>query len=284
MAVPVLARRAIGRAARLRASILERPLPEEFRAPLRGASAIEIGGPSHNFRGDGPLPAYELLASMDGCDFSERTVWSGERGARYEVEGRERGRMYYVDAVELAGVPDQAYDVLLASHVIEHIANPLRALDTWRRVVRPGGHLLVVAPHKERTFDRRRPTTPLEHMAEDYERGVGEDDMTHLDEVLELHDLSKDLGAGGRRAFESRTRENPANRAMHQHVFTTPSFAALIDRAGLDIRAVASRRPHDIFVLARVPAGGERPDNSAALDPRAEHFRESPFKADRAAA
>lgn len=281
MAVPVLARRAIGRAARLRASILERPLPDEFLAPLRGASAIEVGGPSGNFRSDGPLPAYELLSTIDGCDFSEETVWSGERGARYEVEGRERGRMFYVDAVELEGVPDEAYDVLLASHVIEHIANPLRALDTWRRVVKPGGHLLIVAPHKERTFDRRRPTTPLEHMVEDYRSGTPEDDMTHLGEILSLHDLSKDPGAGGREEFEARCRENPTNRAMHQHVFTTPSFAALVDRAGLDIGGVAARRAHDIFVLARVPLEGERPDNTAALEPGAEHFRDSPFKTDR---
>jgi SAM-dependent methyltransferase len=281
MAVPVLARRAIGRVARVRARLHERPLPEVFAEPLRGAAGIEVGGPSHVFRGGGPLPAYELLGSIDGCDFSERTVWSGERGARYEVEGRDRGRMFYVDAVELAGVPDGAYDVLLASHVIEHIANPLRALDAWRRVVRPGGHLLLVAPHKERTFDRRRPTTPLAHMVEDYERGTTEDDLTHVHEVLSLHDLSRDLGAGGREEFERRTRANPENRAMHQHVFTTPSFAALIDRAGLGIRAVAARRAHDIFVLARVPLDGERPDNAAALDPAAEHFRTSPFKADR---
>ena len=252
--------------------------------PLRGASAIEVGGPSRNFRSGGPLPAYELLGSIDGCDFSERTVWSGERGTRYEVEGRERGRMFYVDAVELAGVPDQAYDVLLASHVIEHIANPLRALDSWRRVVKPGGHLLVVAPHKERTFDRKRSTTPLAHMVEDYERGIGEDDLTHLDEGLALHDLSKDPGAGDREAFERRTRQNAENRAMHQHVFTTLSFAALIDRAGLDIQGVAARRAHDIFVLARLPIGGERPDNARALEPAAAHFRDSPFKADRAGA
>lgn len=281
MAVPVLARRAISRAALLHASLRERDLPEKFLAPLRGASAIEVGGPSRNFRSGGPLPAYELLGTIDGCDFSEQTLWSGERGGRYEVEGRERGRMFYVDAVELAGVPDAAYEVLMASHVIEHIANPLRALDTWRRVVKPGGHLLVVAPHKERTFDRKRPTTPLAHMVEDYTRGTPEDDMTHLDEVLLLHDLSKDPGAGGREAFEQRTRDNASNRGMHQHVFTTPSFAALVDRAGLDIGAVAARRAHDIFVLARVPLEGERPDNTAALDPGAEHFRDSPFKTDR---
>jgi SAM-dependent methyltransferase len=281
MAVPVLARRALGAAAQIRTKLQERPLPEAFVEPLRGAAGIEVGGPSHLFRSRGPLPAYGLLGSIDGCDFSEQTIWSGERGARYEVEGRDRGRMFYVDAVELAGVPDRSYDVLLASHVIEHIANPLRALDTWRRVVRPGGHLLLVAPHKERTFDRRRPTTPLAHMVEDYERGTGEDDLTHLDEVLALHDLSKDVGAGSREEFERRTRANPENRGMHQHVFTTRSFVALLDRAGLDVRAVAARRAHDIFVLARVPLDGERPDNAAALDPAAEHFRTSPFKADR---
>jgi SAM-dependent methyltransferase len=282
MALPVLVRRAVSRAAQLNARMRERPLPEAFVEPLRGRSAIEVGGPSRNFRTGGPLPAYDALGAIDGCDFAEETVWSGERGGAYEVEGRERGRMWYTDAVELAGVPDRAYDVLLASHVIEHIANPLRAIESWRRVIRPGGLLLLVAPHKERTFDRRRPTTPLEHMVEDYERGTAEDDMTHLDEVLSLHDLSKDRDAGGREAFERRTRDNASNRAMHQHVFTTRSFTELVDRAGLAIEAVAARRAHDIFVLARVPEDGERPDNARLLDPSAEHLRESPFKLDRA--
>lgn len=279
--MPVLMRRVVGRAASWSSSVRERPLPGEFVEPLHGRAAVEVGGPSRNFRGDGPLPAYAVLGPIDGCDLAAETVWSGERGEEYEVEGRPRGRLRYTDAVDLEGVPDRAYDVLLASHVIEHLANPLRALAAWRRVVRPGGYLLLVAPHKERTFDRRRPTTPIEHMVEDHERDVGEDDLTHVDEVLELHDLAKDAGAGDRAAFEARTRANPANRAMHQHVFTTRSFSALVDRAGLAIEAVAARRPHDIFLLARVPEDGERPDNAAVLDPAAPHLRESPFRLDR---
>ena len=32
------------------------------------------------------------------------------------------------------------YDVLLSSHTLEHIANPLRALSEWKRIVGDDGH------------------------------------------------------------------------------------------------------------------------------------------------
>lgn len=39
-------------------------------------------------------------------------------------------------------------DFLFASHVLEHIPDPLPALREWFRVVRVGGHMVVVVPHQ----------------------------------------------------------------------------------------------------------------------------------------
>jgi SAM-dependent methyltransferase len=40
------------------------------------------------------------------------------------------------------------YDFCFASHVLEHIANPLKALQGWIRIVKPGGHIILVLPEK----------------------------------------------------------------------------------------------------------------------------------------
>ena len=234
------------------------------------------------FRTGGRLPVYGALSSIDGTNFSPDAMWgTGDAGGAYAPEGERRGRMWFLEGGDLAPIPADSYDAVLSAHVIEHLADPIGALGEWARVVRPGGHLLLVAPHKERTIDHRRPVTAVSHMIEDHGRGVGEDDATHVQEVLELHDLARDDGVSDREEFERRTRDNPTHRAVHHHVFTTRSLLQLLDRCDLCIQAVAARLPGDVFVLAQVLADGEAADNAAWLVPRARPLRRSPFRLDR---
>jgi SAM-dependent methyltransferase len=115
--------------------------------------------------------------------------------------------------------PEQSFDFVLSCHSLEHVANPLKALAEWRRVVRPGGYLVLVLPNKSANFDHRRPTTTMTHLLADFTAGVGEDDLTHLPEILALHDLERDRAAGTREAFAKRSESNFANRGLHHHIF-----------------------------------------------------------------
>jgi SAM-dependent methyltransferase len=258
-----------------------RALPGAFWEPLRGARALELGGPSTVFAAGGLLPAYPVLERIDGVQFSAETIWHGTMGAGCYMlpDGTAKGRLWILDASDLRAIAGASYDAVLSSHVIEHLANPLRALAEWRRVVRPGGHLLMVAPHLEGTFDHRRPVTPLAHLVEDERRGTGEDDLTHLEETLALHDFSRDVSDPATHA--AWCRDNLAHRTMHHHTFTTPSLLALLDRAGLVLLAAEARWPHDIYVLARFPAAGAPPpDNARFLGSRAPAVRRSAFRSD----
>lgn len=60
------------------------------------------------------------------------------------------------DAQALEGVPDGAYDFVLSSHLLEHVPDPEEALRHWCRVVRPGGRVLLVVPHRELYEGRQR--------------------------------------------------------------------------------------------------------------------------------
>ena len=257
-----------------------RPLAGSFTEPLAGAEALEVGGPSALFREGGLLPVYPLASSIDGVQWRAQTAWhSLDAEDGYSPDGSRRGELRVLDDVELAELPSDSYDAVICSHVLEHIANPLLALEAWRRVTRPGGHLLIVAPHMSGTFDHRRALTPLAHMIEDRERGTGEDDLTHLQETLNLHDRGRDAEGPGEEWAQQRG-ANASTRLLHHHTFTTPSLLRLLDHAGLRLLAAETRYPHDIYVLGSWPRAGERADNTAALEKR----RRSPFRADRAPA
>jgi SAM-dependent methyltransferase len=176
---------------------------------------------------------------------------------------------------------DARYDVVLSSHALEHVANPLKALREWRRVLMEKGVLLVVLPHRDGTFDRRRPVTTIEHMRSDLERDVSESDLTHLPEVLALHDLGRDPEAGSRGRFEARCRDNLKMRCLHHHVFDSRVAAALVADAGFDIQSIEATRPFHIVIVARRASALGRIEASkleALLDAT---VARSPFRSDR---
>ncbi len=187
---------------------------------------LEIGGPSDAFSpsfANGYIPAiYSLAASVDNCNFAIETTWSrGEPGRTFRyLPDREPGLQFIHDATDLTSIPDSTYDFLLSSHVLEHVANPLGALQEFNRVLKPGGSILLLVPNRVHTFDHRRPVTSFEHLQEDFAADRGEDDLTHVEEMLALHDLTMGPPAGTPAEFRERTLRNAENRCMHHHVFS----------------------------------------------------------------
>jgi ubiquinone/menaquinone biosynthesis C-methylase UbiE len=53
------------------------------------------------------------------------------------------------DAMIMEGVPDNQFHTVYASHILEHVLDPVIALRNWHRIVRPGGHLIVCVPHRD---------------------------------------------------------------------------------------------------------------------------------------
>jgi SAM-dependent methyltransferase len=57
---------------------------------------------------------------------------------------------------DLAEIPDNAFDVVFSNHSLEHVPNPILALKEMRRVLKPGGKLLLVLPiddwRRQKTF------------------------------------------------------------------------------------------------------------------------------------
>ncbi len=270
--LPPLLRRSIGRIVTPRLRCYE-----EFRASFSGRSGLELGGPSSIFQPRGLFPVYPLARAVDDCNFRPDTVWEGKDAG--SLRRQVPGRQFFAEATDLSAIPAAAYDFVLSSHMLEHSANPLKALGEWQRVLKPDGLLLLVLPHKEGTFDHRRPVTPLQHLIQDFEQRRGEDDLTHLPEILQLHDLARDPEAGDLESFRRRSQRNLENRCLHHHVFDTRSAVELVDLVRLRIRAVEAVPPFHIFVLAANTAAGAG-ENAAFLRSDSPWRRSSPFASD----
>jgi len=203
---------------------------------IRGKKGLEIGGPSDLFRRT--VPVYSVVGSLDNCVFSTETIWEGNRadGARFNFLPGKAGYNRVADAVDLGGFEDSEYDFILSCHSLEHIANPIKALKNWRRIA--PGYLVLILPYFRDTFDQFRPVTTLNHMISDFEGNIGEDDLTHLQEVVELTDLSRvELLRGlapeeGKAKVAEMSSDNLRYRSMHHHVFDQQNTIELVQYGG----------------------------------------------------
>ena len=95
--------------------------------------------------------------------------------------GESTSADYYGDACDLPFY-DSSLQFVASSHVLEHSANPLRALKEWFRVIKHGGYIYMVIPDKKKTFDFSRPLTTVSHMLDDYRNETTMTDPTHVED------------------------------------------------------------------------------------------------------
>lgn len=258
------------------------PRLHDYKSLFAHRSGLEIGGPSEIFGEFGSIPIYEVLKSLDNCLYSSTTIWTGQSdvGKQFQyLSTKKPGIQFICEATELIQVKGESYECVLASHCLEHVANPLKALGEWKRVLRQEGLLFLLLPHKDGTFDWRRPVTTLEHVIQDFELQVGEDDVSHLEEILTLHDLNRDKAAGSAEQLRQRCLQNVTNRAIHHHVFDTPTAIRFIDYAGFQLVRATTFEPHHIVIVARRTEG--KPNNSTFLAKNWTGLHRSCFPSDR---
>lgn len=251
-------------------AVYSRALPQRLgyyphcKSFFESGIGLEIGGPSGIFRQRGLIPVYPVAARIDNCNFNSQTVWEGgiSEGDTFIFDNKKApGYQYISEASNLQCIEDSSYEFVLSSHCIEHLANPLKGLAEWVRALKQDGLLVLIIPHKDGTFDHRRPVTSLEHLIQDFESQTDEGDMTHLEEILRLHDLSKDPGAGDFDSFQQRSKRNVENRCLHQHVFDTRLAVEVVNHMELQILAIELFHPYHIIIIAK-KVGQNQPVNN----------------------
>jgi SAM-dependent methyltransferase len=120
------------------------------------------------------------------------------------------------DGETLARVGPASQDFVIASHFLEHCQDPIGTLRHFMRVLRPGGVVFLVVPDKEFTFDKDRPSTPLDHVIRDHEQGPAWSRKSHYLEWAE----KVDRAAPGDAALERADFLMTINYSIHFHVWT----------------------------------------------------------------
>lgn len=224
------------------------PIYKNIKSSLSGKYGIDIGGPSDVFSFRNILPLYCDAERVDIMNYSDDTVWSTRQNKFFNKnESLSKGEFFAMEAGDLSESLGMKYDFVVSSHCLEHIANPILALKGWRSKLNEDGDLIVVVPCASDTFDWKRPITTLDHLISDYERNISEDDTTHFDEVLDLHDLELDYDAKDRSTFEERVKNNFYNRCLHHHTFDLDSITRLIKYCSFQVIFAQRYDPHLII-------------------------------------
>ena len=67
------------------------------------------------------------------------------------------------DATFMEGVPDEAFFTVYASHVLEHLDDPVTAVRNWYRITEKGGHLIILVPHRDMYEKKESPPSQWNH-------------------------------------------------------------------------------------------------------------------------
>ncbi len=215
---------------------------ERLEMMLEGVVATEPGleiGPL-----DRPIlgkPDYQVRyvdhASRE--DLIEKYKLSGTEATVQPDHIRDVDVVWHGRLLDLAG---GGYSYCLASHVIEHIADPIGWLIEIAEVLKPGGRLNLAVPDRARTFDyRRQPSIPaalLEAHQRQLKRPSFGQIFDHVSGVSQIGEPVPDPVAAARNAYALArlTDETQGYVDVHCHVWTHESFSAcwaVIDALGL---------------------------------------------------
>lgn len=199
---------------------------------LENKKGLEFGGPTELFGSNSyGMPLYPHV-HLDGGNIFENNYFQYTINDQFNYYGKT-GSQYNVDCANIEDIQkiNKTYDFILTSHVIEHIANPMKAIKSWvDNLLNENGYILSIIPDYRNCFDRNRPLTQIDHIIEDYKNDTKEDDTTHIEEQKQLHDWS----CGGHRDFYSLCEINYKTRVVHHHTFTPETVDQLFLECGLE--------------------------------------------------
>lgn len=168
-----------------------------------------------------------------------------------------------VDLVgDAANIPvnDNFFDFLLSSHCLEHCPNTLKVLSEWKRVIKVGGIIFLILPHGDRTFDKYRKKTDLDHHIKDFKTVNSDYDYSHNEEIKEGWSKLSDFENRKKNFekkwkfdfwdFESRIKQN----VIHYHVWEQNEFINILKYIDLKILYVADivpERKDSFLVIAK---------------------------------
>jgi SAM-dependent methyltransferase len=190
-----------------------------------------------------------------------------------------------LDVDKLSFVPRESQDFVIASHILEHLADPLGQLADIHRVLRIGGVALILLPDRRYTFDLHRPATPLRHLIDDHRVGMTTVSNEHVEDFI------RNTGGWEERWDMPENREERERffdlhrrRSIHVHCWTQDEFLPVLvyTSASMDMwwNLEDALFVEDVpggfefgLVLRRTQSGRDAHENARRLELEYEHLR-----------
>lgn len=125
------------------------------------------------------LPSYQEIIGIDSSP-------EGLEIARKSLD-QDKIRFIQMDAEHL-DLEDESFDTVNISASLHHLANPTRVLAEMKRVLRPGGHMVVTEMHRDGQTEAQLTMAHLHHLVADVDlvRGVAHYHTLARQEIVDL--------------------------------------------------------------------------------------------------
>jgi SAM-dependent methyltransferase len=101
-----------------------------------GARVLDVGAGQCRYQ---PLLAHCEYHTHDFCQYEGAAAGAFREAWNY-------GRIEYVSDITAIPVPDESFDAVLCTEVLEHVPEPIAAINEIGRLLRVGGRLFLSAP------------------------------------------------------------------------------------------------------------------------------------------
>lgn len=102
-----------------------------------------------------------------------------------------KGKLTYLCPADEIPASSDTYDFICASHVLEHLNNPIKALKEWERILRPDGYIIAFMPDcrlwitDRKRFEieelRCKSFAKMDFLLEDFKNGIRNQPQDWLD-------------------------------------------------------------------------------------------------------
>jgi SAM-dependent methyltransferase len=179
-----------------------------------------------------------------------------------------------LDVDRLSALDDTSQDFVIASHLLEHLADPLTQIGEIHRVLKPGAVVLVYLPDRRYTFDRKRTATPLAHLIADHRDQATVVSDEHIEDYLRKTDVWDPTWT---KEQEREQFELNRQRSIHVHCWSEDEFLPVLVHTIVEMGMRWELL--DAVFVEDVPGGFEfgfvmrRSAVATAADLLGEHFR-----------